>query len=272
MRRDFIRAMMWAAALLTLASCESGPGSAHDGPTTAPAAATSSPVSPVSPTSSSPSPSLTLPQPVTPGLTASRRTTGSAAVALTFDDGPDPAITPRLLDMLKANHVTATFCLVGSRVHSYPRLTARIAAEGHTLCNHSWSHAEHLYQRTDAQILHDLQRTNAEIRKAAPGAPIHYFRAPYGNFTPRLTGLAARLDLTSLGWSVDDQCYLIDRYGTGPAMVRHMSARVRRDTRPGSIILSHDLGKPQTLNTYRQLLPWLRTRYGLAAMPAGGLH
>jgi peptidoglycan-N-acetylglucosamine deacetylase len=207
------------------------------------------------------------PKPVEPGLDGSMVATGTPTVALTFDDGPDPAITPKLLDLLRANRLTATFCLVGSRVKRYPELTARIAAEGHTLCNHSWDHAEFLYRGDDAKITRDLERTTAAIHKAAPGAPIRYFRAPYGNFTPRVIAVAKRLTMLPLGWNVDDQCYTTSRYGTGPAMVRHMSTRVRRDTKPGSIILSHDLAKPQTLVAYKQLLPWLRAHFDVAALP-----
>lgn len=272
--RHFAHLVLWVAAALVLASCDTTHGSPHGDPWVVPVTATAAPT--LAPTAEahrpSPSPPAAQPRPVKPGLAGSRRTTGSATVALTFDDGPDPAITPRLLDMLKANHVTATFCLVGSRVHHYPQLTARIAAEGHTLCNHSWNHAEHLYRRSDAQILRDLERTNSEIHKAAPRAQIRYFRAPYGNFTPRLITVAARLNMISLGWNVDDQCYLSARYGTGAAMVRHMSARVRRDTRPGSIILSHDLGKPQALTAYRDLLLWLRDRFDVVALPADAPH
>ena len=61
-------------------------------------------------------------------------------VALTFDDGPDPRLTPRLLDLLAAAGVKATFCLIGRKAAAHPGIVARIAAEGHTLCNHSWSH------------------------------------------------------------------------------------------------------------------------------------
>ena len=265
------KVVLCGMALAALTSCTTGSHAPHGNPSSSASGTATAAVTP-HPERGSQQPSGPAPQPTTspsvkPGLAGSRRTTGTTAVALTFDDGPDPDLTPHLLDLLKTNQVSATFCLVGSRARRYPRLVARIAAEGHTLCNHTWNHPETLYQRSDQQILADLTRTNAAIHRAAPQAPIRYFRAPYGNFTPRLINLAGRLGMVSLGWNVDDQCYLSARYGTGITMVNRMTARVRRNTRPGSIILSHDLDKPQTLAAYQSLLPWLGSRFQLAAMP-----
>ncbi|MGC9666750.1 polysaccharide deacetylase family protein [Planosporangium sp. 12N6] len=194
----------------------------------------------------------------------------SDAVALTFDDGPDPKSTNDLLDLLKEQGVKATFCVVGFRARDHPEVIRRIAAEGHTLCNHSWQHLQNLAQRDDSYLMWDLQSTNDAIHAAAPNAQIEYFRAPYGNFTPRLVDFAARLHMTSVYWSVDDQCWMSDRYGTGPAMSQHITAMVRDGTRPGGIILSHENGKPHTVATYRSLIPWLKERFPLVALPTSG--
>jgi peptidoglycan/xylan/chitin deacetylase (PgdA/CDA1 family) len=196
-----------------------------------------------------------------------QRTTGTRSVALTFDDGPDPVNTPKLLDLLKKYHVKATFCLVGHRVRDNKALVARIAAEGHTLCNHSWQHLEDLRERDDAYAFRDLEATNEQLHKAAPNAKIKYFRAPYGNFSPRLGDFAAKLGMTPLSWNVDDQCYLTADYGKGAAMRKRMFDIVKRDTKPGSIILSHDNLKPHTITAYATILPWLTKNYSLVAMP-----
>jgi peptidoglycan/xylan/chitin deacetylase (PgdA/CDA1 family) len=188
-------------------------------------------------------------------------------VALTFDDGPDPKNTMDLLDLLKEQAVKATFCVVGSRARDHPEVVRRIAAEGHTLCNHSWQHLQNLSEREDSYLSWDLQSTNDAIRTAVPGARIDYFRAPYGNFTPRLIEFAARLNLKPIYWDVDDECYTTSKYGVGPAMTNHMTAIVQRDTRPGSIILSHENLKPHTVATYRSLLPWLKSHFRLIALP-----
>src|SRR4030095_15932219 len=137
------------------------------------------------------------------GPAGSLRATGSSAVALTFDDGPDPVNTPKLLDLLKKNGVKATFCVVGFRARDHPDLIRRIVNEGHTICNHSWQHLMDLGQRTDDYVLQDLQATNNAIRAAAPKAKIKYFRAPGGNFTTGLVALAKRLGMTSIYWAVD---------------------------------------------------------------------
>ncbi|AGZ45939.1 polysaccharide deacetylase family protein [Actinoplanes friuliensis] len=195
-----------------------------------------------------------------------QRTTGTKSVGLTFDDGPDPVNTPKLLDLLKKYNVKATFCLVGHRVRDNKALVKRIAAEGHTLCNHSWQHLEDLRERDDAYAFRDLEATNEQLHKAAPGAKIKYFRAPYGNFSPRLTQFAAKLGMTALSWNVDDQCYLTAEYGKGAAMRKRMFDIVKRDTRPGSIILSHENLKPHTVAAYETILPWLKQNFTLVAL------
>lgn len=203
------------------------------------------------------------------GPAGSLRSTGTPGVALTFDDGPDPINTPKLLDMLKQCGVKATFCLVGFRARDRPELVRRIVAEGHTVCNHSWQHLLDLGAdtRTDDYIKHDLQATNNAILKAAPGAKIRYFRAPGGNFTPRLVQIAKDLGMTSIYWSLDPRDWEKSVYGTGTSMVNHVISAVEAGVRPGAIILSHDNGKPDTITAYRTLLPWLKARFRLIALP-----
>jgi peptidoglycan/xylan/chitin deacetylase (PgdA/CDA1 family) len=172
-----------------------------------------------------------------------------------------------LLDLLKEQGVKATFCVVGFRARDHPEVIARIAAEGHTLCNHSWQHLQNLSERDDSYLMWDLQSTNDAIHAAAPNAKIEYFRAPYGNFTHRLIDFTSKLNMKPIYWSVDDDCWKTSRYGVGPAMVNHMTAVVQRDTRPGGIILSHENGKPHTIATYRSLVPWLKSMFRLEALP-----
>jgi peptidoglycan/xylan/chitin deacetylase (PgdA/CDA1 family) len=201
------------------------------------------------------------------GPAGSRMTTGSKAVALTFDDGPDPAHTPQLLKLLAQQHVHATFCLVGRNVEKFPALVRQIAAGGHTLCNHTWNHSLTLGKLPPAQIKADLARTNAAIRKAVPNAKIKYFRAPGGNFTPRLVGVATQQGMTSLYWKVDPRDW---DHPKGETHAQHRSKviwRVEKRTRAGSIVLSHDYAQPDTIVAYRTLIPWLRKRFKLVAMP-----
>ena len=96
-------------------------------------------------------------------------------VALSFDDGPDASLTPRLLDILRDARVTATFCLVGKRVVQHPDIVRRIHAEGHELCNHSWSHPI----LTGGNVGLEISKTDAVIRTATGTVPA-ILRAPYG--------------------------------------------------------------------------------------------
>jgi len=196
----------------------------------------------------------------------SRMTTGSRAVALTFDDGPDPAETPKILRLLAQQHVHATFCLVGKNVAKFPALVRQIVAGGNTVCNHTWSHDLKLGKKPAAQIKADMQRTNAAIRAAAPNAKIKYFRAPGGNFTPAIVSIAKQMGMGSLYWKVDPRDW---DHPKGETHAQHRSrviSKVEHNTRPGAIVLSHDYAQPDTIAAYHTLVPWLKKRYKLAAL------
>lgn len=233
---------------------------------------TAQPIASAAPASPAPSPtpSPTTPRPGPPWPTTGPETqfsTRGSTVALTFDDGPDPINTPRLLDLLARYHVKATFCLVGFRVRERQSLVKRIAAEGHTLCNHSWQHLKDLGKREDQYLARDLEATNEQIHRAVPDAQVVWFRAPYGNFSPRLNGFAAQQGMQPVGWNVDDGCTETGKYGTGDRMIQHMIETVQRQARQGSVILSHDNGKPFTVTAYETLIPWLKERFTLEPLP-----
>lgn len=198
------------------------------------------------------------------GPFGSRVTTGFPDVALTFDDGPDPAWTPRILAQLRAYHVKATFCLIGLNAAQFPQLVRDIAADGHTLCNHSWSHDMGLGLRAADWILRDMQKTNDAIRRAVPTAKISYYRQPGGAWTPGVVTAAARLGMTSLHWDVDPQ----DWRKPG---AHSISFTVVSATRPGSIVLLHDGGGNRlgTTTAMNSILPNLVGRFQLAALPPG---
>jgi peptidoglycan/xylan/chitin deacetylase (PgdA/CDA1 family) len=201
------------------------------------------------------------------GLFGSLTKTGTDGVALTFDDGPDATYTPKFLDLLKQMGVHATFCVVGKRAIQMPDLLRRIVAEGHTLCNHSYYHDLSLGKMAIPAMTKDLEDTNDAIHKAIPGYPVRYFRAPGGNFTKVLVDVAASLGMRSLSWAVDPRDWDFPTYGTGQSMVNHIMSVVQGHARPGVVILSHDLSKPDTLTAYRLLIPWLKARFTLIPMP-----
>jgi peptidoglycan/xylan/chitin deacetylase (PgdA/CDA1 family) len=198
------------------------------------------------------------------GPFGSWRTTGGDHVALTFDDGPDPHHTPQVLALLREHGVKATFCLVGVNVRAYPELVRAIAADGHTLCNHSWKHDFGLGSRSRTAIRADLTRTNEAIRDAVPGARIAYFRQPGGNWTKAVVTVARDLGMTSLHWAVDPQDWR--RPGA-----ESITRQVTSETAAGAIVLLHDGGGDRrgTVNALRTILPNLTRRFELAALPAG---
>jgi peptidoglycan/xylan/chitin deacetylase (PgdA/CDA1 family) len=197
------------------------------------------------------------------GPAGARMTTGSRGVALTFDDGPDPRLTPQILRLLAQHRVRATFCVVGRNVQRHPALIRQMVAGGHTLCNHSWDHSMKIGTDPVARIRADLWRTNAAIRRAAPQARIRYFRAPGGRFTPRLVGVARGMGITSIHWKVDPRDWEHPAGESRHAHRRRLIRCITKDTRPGAIVLSHDYAQPDTIAVYRSLLPWLRKRYQL---------
>ncbi|SCG62079.1 polysaccharide deacetylase family protein [Micromonospora coxensis] len=188
-----------------------------------------------------------------------RRATGVRAVALTFDDGPDPTWTPKVLDQLRAARVKATFCVVGTQVRKHPQLVARIVREGHQLCNHSWRHDFDLGRRPVAEIRADLTRTNQAIRAAVPGAKVPFFRQPGGRWTPEVVTVARQLGMRSLHWSVDPQDWAKP---TAPVLTKRIQAGVR----PGAIVLMHDGGgdRSRTLAACGHLIADLKRRFGIA--------
>lgn len=198
------------------------------------------------------------------GPFGSRRTTGTPAVALTFDDGPDPVQTPQALALLRRYGVKATFCVVGINVKAFPGLVRQIAADGHTLCNHSWSHDVRLGARSRASIRTDLTRTNDAIREAVPGARVSYYRQPGGAWTAAVVAVSRELGMTSLHWTVDPQDWR--RPGAGS-----IASTVNSATTRGAIVLLHDAGGDRrgTIAALRSILPNLGRRFALRALPPG---
>ncbi len=120
-------------------------------------------------------------------------------LALTFDDGPNATWTPRLLETLAEHDVRATFFLLGGRAQAQPELVRRIAAAGHTIGNHSWSHPK-LSRARASRVREELQRTNEELQQIV-GAPVKFFRPPYGARRPAVFRIARELNLKPVLWN-----------------------------------------------------------------------
>jgi len=120
-------------------------------------------------------------------------------LALTFDDGPNPAWTPRLLEILAGHDVRATFFLVGKFAQAEPGLVRRIVAAGHLIGNHSWSHPN-LALTSASRVKEELTRTSETLEQIV-SAPVKYFRPPYGARRPIVLRLARSLGMVPVLWN-----------------------------------------------------------------------
>jgi len=185
------------------------------------------------------------------GLAMSQAGAAGTGFHLTFDDGPHPVHTPALLDWLKANHSQATFFLVGQNARRYPELVRRIAAEGHQIGNHTWSHAN-LTKLTEAQAHREIQRTHDLIVQITGRAPT-LFRPPYGMLTPaQRQWLTATLHYETVFWNVDTEDWKL----SSPEAI---TQRIERTLKPGGIILAHDI-HPRILQALPLTLARLQAR------------
>jgi peptidoglycan/xylan/chitin deacetylase (PgdA/CDA1 family) len=153
------------------------------------------------------------------------------AVALTFDDGPNPDATPLILDALKARGVRATFFILGRHAERWPELVQRVADEGHAIGNHGYYHRK-LHFKSPRYVRDDLQ-LGTEMIVRASGVHPALFRAPHGFRSPWVTTIARSLGQRTVGWSLG--VWDSDRPG-----VDVIADRTVLGARPGAILLLHD--------------------------------
>ncbi|MBD9235884.1 MAG: polysaccharide deacetylase family protein, partial [Alistipes onderdonkii] len=122
-------------------------------------------------------------------------------VALTFDDGPDPEQTPRVLDTLREHGVRATFFLIGSKAELHPEIVRRMAAEGHAIGIHTWSHSPGFPMRRSGAMAADILRCRESLREIT-GVETDLFRPPYGVTNPMVARAVKRTRSRCVGWSI----------------------------------------------------------------------
>jgi peptidoglycan/xylan/chitin deacetylase (PgdA/CDA1 family) len=170
------------------------------------------------------------------GRSLCRVRTTEKAVALTFDDGPDPESTPALLDLLARKTTPATFFCIGERVVQHAVIARRIVAEGHQIGNHSFAHSRCTNLFRDARLRADLARAQAEIAGVTGKTP-ELFRPPMTLTNPRIFRVVRTLSLKVAGYSIRG-------YDRKNPNVRIVLDRILRRVQPGGIILLHDGGVP----------------------------
>jgi peptidoglycan/xylan/chitin deacetylase (PgdA/CDA1 family) len=171
------------------------------------------------------SPAKGLPAEVTAAVNCAQ----AACLALTFDDGPDPQMTPRVLDILGQHEAKATFFLIGSRVPGNEALVRRIHQEGHEVGNHTWSHRK-ISELSPQELEDEVARAQNTITAAGVPAP-RLFRPPYGLFSPMIR---SHISMTVVAWNIDPEDWDAKK---PEEIVEHVLAHAK----PGAIVDLHDI-------------------------------
>jgi peptidoglycan-N-acetylglucosamine deacetylase len=187
-----------------------------------------------------------------------------AEVALTFDDGPQPEHTRRILAILQRAGVKATFFVIGRKVDEHPEVAAEIVKQGHAIALHGHGHDRLLALRTAGRVVDDLLKTQEAVRKATGQVPM-LFRPPVGITSPRIDEAVRKLGLTTVAWSVKGMD------GIAGARADKVAWRIARKVRPGSIVLMHDAlersdGEPASVAALPAVLAAIHEK-GLKVVP-----
>jgi len=158
--------------------------------------------------------------------------TDAKKVSITFDDGPDRIITPRVLDLLKQHNIKAGFFLMGKNIAGNEEIVKRMINEGHIIGNHSYSHANFFGFFSAGKVKDELQKNETLIDKVT-GKRVALFRPPFGLSNPNIARAARLLDYTVVGWSIRS----LDTVSSNNDKT---IKRVFRRLKPGGVILFHD--------------------------------
>ena len=188
-------------------------------------------------------------------------TSSPNAVHLTFDDGPDPELTPWVLAQLQARDMTATFFVVGEQAQRHPHVLEQVREQGHALGGHTMRH-EHGWRTGKQEYVTSALQSMAVagelgVRQAGAGKTVAWFRPPYGKFT-RAQATALAPHATSVMWDVLSGDYA----AKGQAGAEAVLKRLKRHTRAGSIVVFHD--SPKCAEVLHTVLPayleWLEAQ------------
>ncbi|BEL04096.1 hypothetical protein Q0Z83_022870 [Actinoplanes sichuanensis] len=212
-----------------------------------------------------PSPKPTSPQPTTPVIQVPVHTLkdfrklvpGDAfpgdAIALTIDDGPHPVWTPPILRLLEKHHVPALFCMIGNQVLGHESTAKDVAADGHQIANHTWSHPIDLAKLPPHKMIKEIHRAQDKIYSTT-GATPSLFRAPGGAWSGGLAQAVSQSGVIPMDWTNDPRDWA--QPGVAHITNRMMAAQ------PGQILLCHDGGgdRSQTLAALKKVIPALQAK------------
>jgi peptidoglycan/xylan/chitin deacetylase (PgdA/CDA1 family) len=179
------------------------------------------------------------------------------AVALTFDDGPSPTFTPKILSILRRHHVPATFFVIGMRARQYPSLIRQELGAGMVVGNHSWDHPiwPPFARLEAARIRSEIRRTDHYLRSM--GSAAAFFRPPGGSFSGEVIGAAEEMDERVILWDVDPRDWAPGR--AAEQIVRSVLEQIH----PGSIVDLHDGGgdRSATIRALPQIIKGIRAKH-----------
>ncbi|GAX42913.1 polysaccharide deacetylase [Tolypothrix sp. NIES-4075] len=185
---------------------------------------------------------------------------GQKVIALTFDDGPWPESTAKVLDILKKNNIKGTFFLIGRNLKNFPELAKRIVAEGHVIGNHTWTHSYHFMNPQVAA--YELDSTSDLIYQTT-GVKTTLFRPPGGIMNNGVAAYARNEKYTIVMWSADSVDY------SRPSVPR-LIHNVTKEAKPGGIVLMHDGGgnRSHTVQSLPQIIDYFKKQgYSFVTIP-----
>ena len=183
----------------------------------------------------------------------SKASTGDKVIAFTFDDGPHPYYTDRILEVLASEGVRATFFEIGENIAAYPEITRRVVAAGHEIGNHSYSHP--IGRAKDASIWEEeIRRTDRILADLGIGTPA-LFRPPQGKCPTGLSSLLENTGKVAVLWNVDTRDW---EHRTSEEIIREVEENVHG----GDIVLFHDFvsAESTTVAAIKKLIPALKER------------
>lgn len=172
-------------------------------------------------------------------------------VSISFDDGPNPDYSTKVLALLKQYDAKATFFCIGKRMETYPEIVKQILAEGHSIGNHTYSHSNSFGFFSTKKVKAELERTN-KIFETITGRKLRLYRPAFGVTNPNIKKALQHLQLQSIGWSKRS----LDTTHLSQDVIYK---RITKGLKPGDVILLHDTSQ-KTVDTLEQLLLLLQKR------------